>query len=64
MCIYPSVYICRPNTGTYHMQQLLLALPALRQADHVIRRFWADVRQEAKVPMNKLFVEMLEAYHR
>ncbi|KAF4517289.1 hypothetical protein B566_EDAN008623 [Ephemera danica] len=58
------VAVLRPSTGTYHMQQLLLSLPALRQADHVIRRFWADVRQEAKVPMNKLFVEMLEAYHR
>jgi estrogen-related receptor ERR len=58
------VIALRPNTSAYHVQQLLLSLPALRQADFIIRRFWSDVRHDAKVPMNKLFVEMLEACHR
>ncbi|XP_065341901.1 steroid hormone receptor ERR1 [Cloeon dipterum] len=58
------VSVLRPNTSAYHVQQLLLSLPALRQADFIIRRFWSDVRHDAKVPMNKLFVEMLEACHR
>jgi hypothetical protein len=30
------------------VQQLLLSLPALRQADFIIRRFWSDVRHDAK----------------
>ncbi|XP_046402554.1 steroid hormone receptor ERR1-like isoform X1 [Ischnura elegans] len=58
------VAVIRPSTSTYHLQQLLLCLPSLRQADQVLRRFWTDVRREGKVPMNKLFVEMLEAYFR
>ncbi|KAG8234091.1 hypothetical protein J437_LFUL014620 [Ladona fulva] len=58
------VAVIRPTTSAYHLQQLLLCLPSLRQADQVLRRFWTDVRREGKVPMNKLFVEMLEAYFR
>ncbi|XP_063231246.1 steroid hormone receptor ERR1 isoform X2 [Bacillus rossius redtenbacheri] len=51
------------NSG-YHMHHLLLVLPAVRQADQVVRRYWTNVHREGKVPMNKLFVEMLEAYFR
>ncbi|XP_023711769.1 steroid hormone receptor ERR1 isoform X1 [Cryptotermes secundus] len=58
------VAVIRPNTSTYHMHHLLLCLPSLRQADQVIRRYWTGVHREGKVPMNKLFVEMLEAYFR
>lgn len=43
------------------MQQLLLVLPALRLADVAVRRFWAGVHRDRRAPMNKLFVEMLEA---
>ncbi|XP_045776761.1 steroid hormone receptor ERR1 isoform X1 [Maniola jurtina] len=43
------------------MQQLLLVLPALRLADVAVRRFWASVHRDRRAPMNKLFVEMLEA---
>lgn len=56
--------ILRPSNILNQMQQLLLCLPALRQADHVVRRFWSDVHQQDLVPMNKLFLEMLEAYNR
>lgn len=59
-----AVAILRPYNGAAALQQLLLILPSLRQADHVVRRFWSNVHREGKVPMNKLFVEMLEAYFR
>lgn len=45
-----------------HAGQLLLCLPLLRQLDSVVRRFWNGVRRDGTVPMNKLFVEMLESH--
>lgn len=44
-----------------HLGQMLLILPLLRQTDAAIRRYWSTVRKDGKVPMNKLFVEMLES---
>lgn len=41
-------------------QNMFLILPSLRQADNIVRRFWSSVYRTGKVPMNKLFVEMLE----
>lgn len=58
------VSVIRPNTSGIHTSNLLLCLPSLRQADQVVRRFWSNVHREGKVVMNKLFVEMLEAYLR
>ncbi|CAN7938539.1 unnamed protein product [Ixodes hexagonus] len=55
-----------PGTATSaaasHAGQLLLCLPLLRQLDSVVRRFWNGVRRDGAVPMNKLFVEMLESH--
>lgn len=48
----------------HQIQQLLLCLPALRQADFVVRKFWCSVHNQDLVPMNKLFLEMLEASNR
>lgn len=45
-----------------HSSQLLMCLPLLRQLDTVVRRFWNGVRRDGTVPMNKLFVEMLESH--
>ncbi|CAG9838442.1 unnamed protein product [Diabrotica balteata] len=59
-----TVGILRPTAVLNQVQQLLLCLPVLRQANFVIRRFWSDVHQRDLVPMNKLFLEMLEAYCR
>jgi estrogen-related receptor ERR len=59
-----TVGILRPTGVLHQIQQLLLCMPALRQADQVVRRFWSDVHQQELVPMNKLFLEMLEAYCR
>jgi len=63
-CCISTNCVFRPNTSTYHLNHLLLCLPSLRQADQVIRRYWTGIHREGKVPMNKLFVEMLEAYFR
>jgi len=42
------------------VQQLLLVLPSLREADHLLRTYWSNVRKDGIVPMNRLLVEMLE----
>ena len=51
----------RPGQALRATQNMFLVLPALRQADGIVRRFWAGVYRTGKVPMNKLYVEMLEA---
>ncbi|KAL0819926.1 hypothetical protein ABMA28_007929 [Loxostege sticticalis] len=56
-----AVAVLRPYNANAALQQLLLVMPALRHADVAVRRFWANVHRERRVPMNKLFVEMLEA---
>ncbi|XP_055637344.1 steroid hormone receptor ERR2 isoform X2 [Toxorhynchites rutilus septentrionalis] len=58
------VLLIRHNQAVSHQQQLLLLLPSLRQADHIIRKFWTNVHIEGNVTMNKLFVEMLESVTR
>lgn len=55
--------VLRPGNAA-HVNNLLLALPMLRQCDGAVKRFWGGVRREGKVVMNKLFVEMLEAHFR
>lgn len=45
-------------------QNMFLILPSLRQADGIVRKFWSNIYRTGKVPMNKLFVEMLEATSR
>ena len=52
----------RQGSGSQQqMQLLLLCMPCIRQVDSSLRRFWALVRRESRVPMNKLFLEMLES---
>ncbi|XP_055677055.1 steroid hormone receptor ERR2 isoform X2 [Lutzomyia longipalpis] len=58
------VYVLRHSTAVSHQQQLLLLLPALRQADPIIRKFWSRIYREGNVTMNKLFLEMLEPVSR
>lgn len=50
----------RPGQALRVTQNMLLVLPSLRQADGIVRRFWSGVYRSGKVPMNKLFEEMLE----
>ncbi|KAG5877675.1 hypothetical protein JTB14_013920 [Gonioctena quinquepunctata] len=59
-----AIGVLRPAAVMNQIQQILLCLPALRQANYIVRRFWSDVHQQDLVPMNKLFLEMLEAYCR
>ena len=56
-----SLLLCRSGNPTVHLQNLLLLLPSIRQADSLIRGFWHKVRQEGRVKLKKLLVEMLEA---
>ncbi|KAM3958107.1 estrogen-related receptor isoform 1-T1 [Aphomia sociella] len=56
-----AVSALRPYNANATLQQLLLVLPALRHADVAVRRFWSAVHRDRRAPMNKLFVEMLEA---
>ncbi|XP_030037904.1 steroid hormone receptor ERR2 isoform X11 [Manduca sexta] len=56
-----AVSALRPYNANAALQQLLLVLPALRLADVAVRRFWSGVHRDRRAPMNKLFVEMLEA---
>lgn len=51
----------RPGQALRATQNMFLMLPSLRQADGIVRKFWSSVYRTGKVPMNKLFVEMLEA---
>lgn len=55
------VSLFRAASCVQHLSQLLLCLPLVRQLDAEVRLFWNNVRKEGKVPMNKLFVEMLES---
>lgn len=55
------VTLFRTSSCVQHLSQLLLCLPLVRQLDAEVRLFWNNVRKEGKVPMNKLFVEMLES---
>ncbi|KAL4710211.1 hypothetical protein ACJJTC_005384 [Scirpophaga incertulas] len=56
-----AAHVLRPYNANASLQQLLLVLPALRLADVAVRRFWTATHRDKRVPMNKLFVEMLEA---
>ncbi|KPM04556.1 hypothetical protein QR98_0030060 [Sarcoptes scabiei] len=55
------VSIIRPQSAIDHLSQLFLCFPLLRQLDIVTRRLWLNILQEGSVPMQKLFVEMLES---
>ncbi|CAG2100221.1 unnamed protein product [Medioppia subpectinata] len=61
MTLQECVSALRPLNSVSHLSQLLLCMPLLRQLDGVTRRYWNCVRRESNVPMNKLFVEMLES---
>ncbi len=43
------VFFFRPGNPVLHVQNLLLVLPSLRQADPVLRAFWRRVQAEGKV---------------
>lgn len=62
--LHDAVAIIRLRDAVVQMQSLLLCLPSLRAADAALRRYWLSVRHQGTVPMNKLFVEMLESHMR
>lgn len=58
---HDAVNIIRSGNVNLHVEKLLLMLPCLRHVDTIIRMFWAKVKQEGHVSMNKLLIEMLES---
>ena len=57
-------FIYRSGNTSVHVQNLLLLLPSIRQADTMVRWFWLKVRQDGKIPLKKLMIEMLDAASR
>lgn len=60
--LFSSVPNVRSGNPSLHVQNLLLVLPSIRQADGIVRRFWKKVQTDSKVNLNKLLMEMLEAH--
>merc|ERR1712012_980082 len=58
--LHDCVAVIRSGNTSIHVQNLLLLLPSIRQADAMIRWFWLKIRQERKIPLKKLMVEMLD----
>ena len=44
-----------------HVQNLLLLLPSIRNADLMMKQFWNNVQKEGKIKLSKLLIEMLES---
>jgi len=59
--LHDAVNCIRSGNINLHVEKLLLMLPCLRHVDTIIRMFWAKVKQEGHVSMNKLLIEMLES---
>ncbi|XP_055333614.1 steroid hormone receptor ERR1-like [Paramacrobiotus metropolitanus] len=49
--------------GTARASSLLLLLPQLRVLDGLAKQFWFMIKNEGKITMHKLFLEMLESAH-
>ena len=59
--LIPSIYAAdRSGNPSTHVQNMLLALPSIRQADSMVKTFWKGVAREGRLTLNKLLVEMLE----
>ncbi len=51
--------VFRSGNPTMHVQNLLLLLPSIRQADCLMKQFWNNARSDG-FKLRKLLVEMLE----
>ncbi|CAH1791379.1 unnamed protein product [Owenia fusiformis] len=55
-------YVQRRSGGSVRrVGNLLMLLPLMTQAKILAKQYWFNIKQEGKVPMHKLFLEMLEA---
>lgn len=59
--LHDCVAVIRSGNAALHVQNLLLLLPSIRQADLVMKQFWQAIRQEGSIKLRKLLVEMLDA---
>ncbi|XP_014680032.1 PREDICTED: estrogen-related receptor gamma-like, partial [Priapulus caudatus] len=55
-------YVCRKQApaDALRASTVLLALPVLRHIDVMAKQYWFNVKKEAKLPLNRLFAEMLD----
>jgi len=58
--LHDVINCVRSGNTKLRLEKLLLVLPCLRHVDTIIRMFWAKIKQEGHVSMNKLLIEMLE----
>ncbi|GAV07733.1 hypothetical protein RvY_17540 [Ramazzottius varieornatus] len=49
--------------GAPRSSNLLLLLPQLRQLDGLAKQYWFMIKNEGRITMHKLFLEMLESAH-
>ncbi|KAG1665017.1 Estrogen-related receptor gamma [Nymphon striatum] len=49
------------NSEVILMAEVLRCLPLLRQLSDQTRKYWSEVRDAGKIPLNKLFIEMLDS---
>lgn len=61
LSFHDAVNSLRFGNVNLHVEKFLLMLPCLRHVDTIIRMFWAKVKQEGHISMNKLLIEMLES---
>lgn len=55
-------YVKRRSGGNMRrVGNILLLLPILTQIKLLAKKYWFDVKKDGRVPMHKLFLEMLEA---
>ncbi|XP_040565089.1 steroid hormone receptor ERR2 isoform X4 [Lepeophtheirus salmonis] len=59
--LYDTTAILRSGNPSINVQNTLLLLPSIRQADILIHQFWDLIRTEGKISLNRLLVEMLDA---
>ena len=57
--LHDCAAVIRSGNPTMHVQNLLLLLPSIRQADCLMKQFWNNARSDG-FKLRKLLVEMLE----
>eukprot|EP00096_Caligus_rogercresseyi_P015439 TRINITY_DN7877_c0_g1_i2.p1 TRINITY_DN7877_c0_g1~~TRINITY_DN7877_c0_g1_i2.p1 ORF type:complete len:412 (+),score=75.75 TRINITY_DN7877_c0_g1_i2:151-1386(+) len=59
--LHDTTSVLRSGNPGINVQNVLLLLPGIRQADILIHHFWDSVRNEGGIPLNRLLLEMLDA---
>ena len=54
-------YVRTRYSNMRRVGNMLMIIPNITQQKLLARNYWLDIKQNGKVPMHKLFLEMLEA---